>query len=192
SRVQPLWVVRNSSNSWPTAPRASPTKRTGSKGAAMTETTVHPYPPKDSFDGGDLDCGNGLLLLIRKHIDPLAPGELLEIVSRDSSVEVDLPSWCNLTKNELINVHTEPGFWRFLVSKGPLTPQADALATITEVATTNLDTDIARQQQKLKKKRKNPQMAITQELVEPFIPECLPEPVDATPILPLSVMSLGS
>ncbi|MDN6412078.1 MAG: sulfurtransferase TusA family protein, partial [Yaniella sp.] len=129
----------------------------------MTETTVHPYPPKDSFDGGDLDCGNGLLLLIRKHIDPLSPGELLEIVSRDSTVEVDLPSWCNLTKNELINVHTEPGLWRFLVSKGPFTPPADAPAPITDVATTNVDPDIALQPQKLKKKRKKPQMAITQE-----------------------------
>src|SRR5699024_5438887 len=151
----------------------------------MTETTVHPYPPKDSFDGGDLDCGNGLLLLIRKHIDPLAPGELLEIVSRDSTVEVDLPSWCNLTKNELINVHTEPGRWRFLVSTGTFTQLADAPEPITDVVTTNVDPDIARQPQKLKKKRKKPQMAITQEVVQPFIPERLPEPVDATSILPL-------
>lgn len=158
----------------------------------MTETTVHPYPPKDSFNGGDLDCGNGLLLLIRKHIDPLAPGELLEIVSRDSTVEVDLPSWCNLTKNELINVHTEPGLWRFLVSKGPFTPPADAPAPITAVATTNVDPDIVIQPQKLKKKRKKPQMAITQEVVDPFLPQSLPEPVDAAPILPLSVLSLGS
>src|SRR5699024_7313827 len=152
----------------------------------MTETTVHPYPSKDSFDGGDLDCGNGLLLLIRKHIDPLAPGELLEIVSRDSTVGVDLPSWCNLTKNELINVHTEPGLWRVLVSKRPLTPPSNASAPITDVATANVDPDIALQPQKLKKKLKKPQMAITQEVVEPFSPESLPEPVDATPILPLS------
>ena len=43
----------------------------------MTDwTDHHPYPPAVSFDGGDLDCGNGLLLLIRKHIDPLDPGQL--------------------------------------------------------------------------------------------------------------------
>ena len=41
----------------------------------------HPFSSQASFDGGELDCGNGLLLLIRKHIDPLAPGELLEIRS---------------------------------------------------------------------------------------------------------------
>src|SRR5699024_11596363 len=131
----------------------------------------------------------GLLVLIRNRIDALAQGDLLELVCRDSTVGVDLPSWCNLTKNELINVHTEPGLWRFLVSKGPFTPPADAPAPITDVATANVDPDIALQPQKLKKKRKKPQMAITQEVVEPFIPESLPEPVDATPILPLSVLS---
>ena len=42
---------------------------------AMDEQTPqHPYQPYDSFDGGDLDCGSGLLLLIRQHIDPLTPG----------------------------------------------------------------------------------------------------------------------
>ena len=51
----------------------------------------HPFTPKASFDGGDLDCGNGLLLLIRRHIDPLAPGELLEIRSRELSVDEELP-----------------------------------------------------------------------------------------------------
>jgi len=34
----------------------------------------HPFEPDARFDGGDLDCGNGLLQLIRQHIDPLTPG----------------------------------------------------------------------------------------------------------------------
>jgi hypothetical protein len=29
----------------------------------------HAYAADASFDGGDLDCGNGLLLLIRQHMD---------------------------------------------------------------------------------------------------------------------------
>ena len=53
----------------------------------------HPHQAHTSFDGGDLDCGSGLLLLIRKHIDPLIPGQLLEILSTESSVvEVGVPS----------------------------------------------------------------------------------------------------
>src|SRR2546430_13080906 len=36
----------------------------------------HVLEPDASFDGGDLDCGNGLLLLIRQHMDPLERGGL--------------------------------------------------------------------------------------------------------------------
>ncbi len=78
----------------------------------------HPFPPKASFDGGDLDCGNGLLLLIRKHIDPLAPGELLEIRSREISVDEELPAWCRMTGNELVSRFREGKESSFLVSKG--------------------------------------------------------------------------
>ena len=78
----------------------------------------HPFPPKVSFDGGDLDCGSGLLLLIRKHIDPLAPGELLEILSRELSVDEELPAWCRMTGNELVSRIREGKESSFLVSKG--------------------------------------------------------------------------
>ena len=33
-------------------------------------------------DGGDMDCGSGLLLMIRNAFDPLPPGSLVEIRSR--------------------------------------------------------------------------------------------------------------
>ncbi len=59
--------------------------------------------PDASFDGGTLDCGSGLLLLIRRHIDPLAPGQLLEVRSAEASVEDDLPAWARLTGNELVS-----------------------------------------------------------------------------------------
>jgi TusA-related sulfurtransferase len=63
----------------------------------------HPYAAKTSFDSGELDCGSGLLLLIRKHIDPRLPGELLEIRSREISVGEELPAWCRMTGNELVS-----------------------------------------------------------------------------------------
>ena len=53
----------------------------------MDPVERHPYEPDVSFDGGDLDCGNGLLLLIRQHIDPLERGQLLEFRSTEISVE---------------------------------------------------------------------------------------------------------
>jgi hypothetical protein len=53
----------------------------------MEPVPQHPLVPDVSFDGGDLDCGGGLLLLIRRHIDPMERGGLLEILSTDASVE---------------------------------------------------------------------------------------------------------
>jgi 5-methyltetrahydropteroyltriglutamate--homocysteine methyltransferase len=83
----------------------------------MKPVASHDRNPDVSFDGGDLDCGNGLLLLIRKHIDPLPRGGLLEIRSTEISVDEDLPAWCRLTNNDLIS-WTKDGKQRsFLVSK---------------------------------------------------------------------------
>lgn len=87
---------------------------------AMDWNSQHPYSPAVSFDGGDLDCGSGLLLLIRKHIDPLDPGQLLEIKSTDSTVEEDLPAWCRMTRNELVSKARAGNVRSYLVSKGPM------------------------------------------------------------------------
>lgn len=89
-----------------------------------TPVAHHDHPPDVSFDGGDLDCGNGLLLLIRKHIDPLPRGGLLEILSREISVDEDLPAWCRLTGNELVSWTRQERQRSFLVCKGKLTERA--------------------------------------------------------------------
>jgi 5-methyltetrahydropteroyltriglutamate--homocysteine methyltransferase len=93
----------------------------------MSAGPSHPYRAVASFDGGDLDCGSGLLLLIRKHIDPLDLGQLLEIQSSEPSVKVDLPAWCRLTGNELVSQIELADRVSFLVSKGRFT--APDLAT---------------------------------------------------------------
>lgn len=86
----------------------------------MTTATNESFRPDVSFDGGDLDCGNGLLLLIRKHIDPLPRGGLLEILSTEISVDEDLPAWCRLTGNDLVTWSKEGRLRKFLVCKGKL------------------------------------------------------------------------
>jgi 5-methyltetrahydropteroyltriglutamate--homocysteine methyltransferase len=87
----------------------------------MNPTVFHAHLPDASFDGGDLDCGSGLLLMIRSHIDPLPRGGLLEIVSTEISVKEDLPAWCRLTGNELVSVAVAGGkATSFLVCKGTL------------------------------------------------------------------------
>ena len=85
----------------------------------MDATTQHTLAPDTTLDGGSLDCGGGLLLLIRRAIDPLPPGGLLEILSTEPTVEVELPAWSRMTGNELVS-WTKTGAQRsFLVSKGP-------------------------------------------------------------------------
>jgi len=49
----------------------------------------HPFEPDASFDGGDLDCGNGLLLLIRQLI-PLT--DLLPLVDDPETFEEEMRS----------------------------------------------------------------------------------------------------
>src|SRR5262245_33175856 len=68
------------------------------------EASIHP----DAIcDGGDLDCGSGLLLIIRNAMQPLPPGGLLEVRSRESSVKQDLPAWCRLVGHTLVT--QQPG-----------------------------------------------------------------------------------
>ena len=124
----------------------------------------HSYPAQASFDGQDLDCGSGLLLLIRQHIDPLAPGELLEIRSREISVDEELPAWCRMTGNELVSRLREGNESSFLVSKGPFHGPA----------------------------RADPRPAVPVHADPPDQPAPLPAPVEAPPITPLSAMGIGS
>ncbi len=78
--------------------------------------------PDAHLDGQDLDCGSGLLLLIRQHLGPLERGQILHIRSTEKSVADDLPSWSRLTGNALLRTTTELEAGRtahhFLVIKG--------------------------------------------------------------------------
>src|SRR4029077_14916115 len=89
-------------------------------GRLMEPSREHVHVPDTSFDGGDLDCGNGLLLLIRQHLDPLERGGLLEIRSTEISVDEDLPALCRMTSNQLVSWTKEGKQRSFLVCKGKL------------------------------------------------------------------------
>src|SRR5436309_3164082 len=104
----------------------------------MEPVDRHQLDADASFDGGDLDCGNGLLLLIRQHIDPMERGQLLEFRSTEISVEEDFPAWCRMTGNELVSFVRRGKERSFLVCKGKLAERqstrrvsAAALAPVT-------------------------------------------------------------
>jgi len=120
-----------------------------------------------SFDGGDLDCGNGLLLLIRKHIDPLDRGGLLEIQSTEISVDEDLPAWCRMTGNELVS-WTKQGRQRsFIVCKGRL-------------------------DERKRTALKEGETRGPRTLATVVIPDRLPDPAPAPAIPPLATLGIGS
>jgi len=128
----------------------------------------HVLEPDASFDGGDLDCGNGLLLLIRQHMDPLERGGLLEFRSTEISVEADFPAWCRMTGNELVS-WTKHGKERsFLVCKGALADRRARQAPARGHAALGL------------------------EVVPVTIPSTLPPPAPAPHIPALAVMGVGS
>jgi 5-methyltetrahydropteroyltriglutamate--homocysteine methyltransferase len=134
----------------------------------MNYAERHRFDPDARFDGGELDCGNGLLLLIRQHIDPLQPGQLLEFTSTEISVEEDFPAWCRMTGNELVSVTRRERERSFLVCKGPLA----ARAAVNRPA--------------------RPVLATPRAVVSVHARTTLPQPAPVAPIAPLAVMGIGS
>jgi 5-methyltetrahydropteroyltriglutamate--homocysteine methyltransferase len=135
----------------------------------MKPVERHPYEADASFDGGDLDCGNGLLLLIRQHMDPLERGQLLEFHSTEISVEEDFPAWCRLTGNELVSWTKRGKDRSFLVCKGALAGRATRAPSL------------------------RPRFEPRGRGVMPVrIPTSLPPPAPAPEIPPLAVMGIGS
>ena len=80
----------------------------------MTEPNL---PPADAVcDGGDLDCGSGLLLIIRSAMAPLSPGKALLVKSREISVKEDMPAWCRMVGHRLLDVRgADDGTTHYLI-----------------------------------------------------------------------------
>ncbi len=89
--------------------------------------------PDHVFDGGDLDCGSGLVLMIREHMQRVPEGGILEMRSVEATVIDDLPPWCRMVGHDYLG-HL-PGQTalqrRFFVRKGSgeaAAAEAEALA----------------------------------------------------------------
>lgn len=87
--------------------------------------------PKAVCDGGDLDCGSGLLLIIKKAMDPLSDGEILEVRSRERTVADDLPAWCRMVDHQFLDSKQGDNTTRYFIRKGS---QQEELAEDLEAA----------------------------------------------------------
>lgn len=83
----------------------------------MTDPGAEPTPDA-VCDGGDLDCGSGLLLIIRSAMAPLPGGGVLEVRSRETSVREDLPAWCRMVGHAMLEVRDgEGGYAHYFLRK---------------------------------------------------------------------------
>lgn len=79
------------------------------------------------FDGGDMDCGSGLLLAITVAMRRVDAGEVLLLHTREPSVLADLPSWARLAGHDLLEVTGDgAGPWRLWIRRGTAAPAAGA------------------------------------------------------------------
>lgn len=88
------------------------------------------YAPEDVntpniCEGGNLDCGSGLLLIIRKAMDQVPDGGILEIRSTEISVREDLPAWCRMTHNPYLGWRKGSDYNKYFVRKGEGDKAAD-------------------------------------------------------------------
>lgn len=82
--------------------------------------------PDIMFDGGDLDCGSGLILLIRDAMGKVPVAGILEMRSREPTVSDDLPPWCRMSGHEYLGKQAGEGYTRYFVRKGSGVPEEDA------------------------------------------------------------------
>jgi TusA-related sulfurtransferase len=74
--------------------------------------------PDHVFDGGDLDCGSGLVLLIRESMLRVPEGGVLEMRSREPTVGDDLPPWCRLAGHEFLGRLEGGDAMRYFIRRG--------------------------------------------------------------------------
>ena len=86
--------------------------------------------PDVILDGGDLDCGSGLVLLIRQHMLQVPDGGILEMRSREPTVAADLPPWCRMVGHLYLGAVNTPQSVRYFVRRGAgSVEEAQALET---------------------------------------------------------------
>jgi uncharacterized OsmC-like protein len=81
------------------------------------EFNLESAKPDHVFDGGDLDCGSGLILLIREHMLRVPEQGIFEMRSREPTVRGDLPPWCRMVGLQYLGCLEGEGFTRYFVRR---------------------------------------------------------------------------
>ncbi len=82
------------------------------------EKDLNTITPDTIFDGGDMDCGSGLILLIREQMIQTPIDGILEMRSREPTVADDLPPWCRMSGHDYLGKLAAEGYTRYFVKRG--------------------------------------------------------------------------
>jgi len=75
--------------------------------------------PASVVDGGSLELGNGLLMLLREALDPLPPDTVLAVRAAQPSVAHDLPAWCRMMAHTYLGSEAVEGSPIYYLRKSP-------------------------------------------------------------------------
>ena len=67
-----------------------------------TPTTDISADPNDTWDAGDMACGE-LVLKLRLRLKSMQAGQVLLLIAQDPGAPADIPAWCNLTGHHLLS-----------------------------------------------------------------------------------------
>jgi TusA-related sulfurtransferase len=81
--------------------------------------------PDHVFDGGDLDCGSGLVLLIRENMKKVPVGGIMEMRSNEPTVCDELPPWCRMVGHEYLGLAGTPQKARYFMRKNGVVKDDD-------------------------------------------------------------------
>jgi tRNA 2-thiouridine synthesizing protein A len=71
----------------------------------MTGGTPVPSSPADTWDAGDMGCGE-LIMYLSMRLKAM-PGEVLKLIARDAGAPEDLPAYCRMTGHKLLLVEPD-------------------------------------------------------------------------------------
>lgn len=70
----------------------------------------------ETLDAGETGCGE-LVMLIFQRMKTLAPGAQLTVLAYDAAATVDIPAWCRMSGNRLVETDTTGQPKRFVIEK---------------------------------------------------------------------------
>ncbi|MBW7864907.1 MAG: DsrE/DsrF/DrsH-like family protein [Candidatus Hydrogenedentes bacterium] len=119
---------------WHNAPETAPARATGccapaapSNGQSHEEYSDMSAEKVIQLDVCGMQCP-GPITRVKKAVDGLGSGEVLEVIATDPGFAADLPAWCKSTGNTLRGITSEKGRYVAKITRGGAAPTGQAVS----------------------------------------------------------------